>query len=134
MGITLLPVHGSGIRLLRVLRRREMVAFVVDAGLGRGGGADVTFFGRPTVFPAGPARLARLSGAPLVFGAAVRKPGGRFAALISPPLYSDRSLDADEDARRLTQAIAGIFEGHVRRHPSQWYAFRDMWPESTHAT
>ncbi len=133
MGITLLPVSGAGIRLLRALRRKEMVAFVVDAGVDRGG-VNVTFFGHPAVFPVGPARLARLSGAPIVFGLAARQPGGRFVAHISPPLLSDRTLDPDEDARQLTQRIAEIFEGYVRCYPDQWYAFRDMWPNGDGAS
>lgn len=128
MGITLLPVAGAGIKLLRALRRNQMVAFVVDIGVDNGGGVPITFFGQPTVFPAGPARLARLSGAPVVFGLAARKPGGRFVAHIAPPLFSDRKLGADEDARQLTQRIADIFESFVRRYPEQWYVFRDMWP------
>ena len=129
MGVTLLPVSRSGISLLRALRKKEMVAFVIDAGVDWGGGVPVTFFGRKTVFPDGPARLARLSGAPLVFGAAVRTPGGRFVASVTAPLYSDRKLKAGEDARRLTQKIATIFEGFVRRYPEQWYVFRQVWPE-----
>ena len=129
MGIALLPVTRSGIRLLRALRKREMVAFIVDAGIDRGGGVPVTFFGRQTMFPVGPARLARMSGAPIVFGMAVRRPGGTFVAHIAPPLFSDRGLDADEDARQLTQQIAGIFESFVRQYPDQWYVFRRMWPE-----
>ncbi len=130
MGITLLPTTGAGIKLLRALRRREMVALIVDAGIDRGGGVTVRFFGQQTVFPVAPARLARLSGAPVVFGLAARRPGGRFLAHISPPLLSDRSLDAEEDARQLTQRIADLFEGFVRRYPEQWYVFRDMWPDA----
>ena len=129
MGVTLLPVTGSGIRLLRALRKKEMVAFVIDAGVDRGGGVPVTFFGCDVVFPDGPARLARLSGAPLVFGMAVRMPEGRFTAYVAPPLYADRKLDADADAHRLTQKIAQHLEGFVRRYPEQWYVFRRIWPE-----
>ncbi len=128
MGITLLPATGSGIRLLRALRRKEMVAFVVDVGVDGVEGVPITFCGRQTVFPVGPARLARLSGAPIVFGLAARQPGGRFLVHIEPPLLSDRRLDAEEDARQLTQRIAEIFERFVRRYPDQWYAFREMWP------
>jgi phosphatidylinositol dimannoside acyltransferase len=130
MGITLLPAHRAGMRLVRTLRRREMVALVVDAGVSGGDGIPVTFFGKQTVFPAGPARLARISGAPIVFGLAARRPGGRFVAHISPPLRSDRKLAPDQDARKLTQRIADIFEDHVRRYPDQWYPFRPMWSES----
>jgi KDO2-lipid IV(A) lauroyltransferase len=129
MGVTLLPVSGSGISLLRALRKKEMVAFVIDAGIDRGGGVTVSFFGRETAFPDGPARLARLSGAPLVFGLALRRPGGRFVASVSPPVYPDQKADPEKDARRMTQEIAATFEGFVRRHPEQWYVFRDVWPD-----
>jgi KDO2-lipid IV(A) lauroyltransferase len=129
MGVTLLPVTRSGISLLRALRKKEMVAFVIDAGVDRGGGVPVTFFGRETIFPDGPARLARLSGAPLVFGLAVRRPGGHFRATVAPLLRSDRKLSAEEDARCLTQKIASTFESFVLRHPEQWYVFREIWPE-----
>jgi KDO2-lipid IV(A) lauroyltransferase len=131
MGITLLPVEKAGLRLVKALRRKEMVAFVVDAGVGRGGGVPVAFCGRETVFPSGPARLARLSGAPLVFGMVARRPGGRFMAHMEAPIAPDRALEAGDDVRRLTQRIADIFEVYVRRYPAQWYAFRDMWPEGT---
>jgi lauroyl/myristoyl acyltransferase len=129
MGISLLPVERSAFRLLRALRRREMVAMVVDAGPGLPDSIPVRFFGRDTPFPAGPARLSRLSGAPIVFGLAVRRTGGRFAAYVCPPLLPDRRAHGDTDARRLTQEIAATFEGFVRRYPTQWYAFRDMWPQ-----
>jgi len=129
MGITLLPAAGSAIKLVRALRRRQMVAFVVDVGVDKGGGVPVTFFGHRTVFPVGPARLARISGAPIVFGLAVRRPGGRFLAHICPPILSNRELDPDEDARQVTQRIADLFEGFVRRYPAQWYVFREMWPD-----
>jgi lauroyl/myristoyl acyltransferase len=128
MGIRLLPVERAGISLLRALRREEMVAFVIDAGVERGGGVPASFLGSETVFPEGPARLARLSGAPIVFAVAPRLPGGRFRAHIEPPLLSERSLPPEEDAGCLTQRLASAFERYVRRYPGQWYAFREMWP------
>lgn len=129
MGITLLPATGAGISLIRTLRRRGMVAFVVDAGIERNGAVPVTFFGRRTVFPEGPARLARLTGAPIVFAVTVRRPHGRYTAHIRPPLAAGRTLSADASVARLTQEVATVFEGFVRRYPEQWYAFRPMWPE-----
>lgn len=128
MGITLYPSTGSGMKLLRALRRNEMVALVVDIGVANGGGVPVTFFGHRTLFPVGPARLARLSGAPIIFGLAARRRDGRFVAHVGPPMFSNGELDPEEDIRRLTQRIVDEFEGFVRRYPEQWYAFRDMWP------
>ena len=129
MGIDLLPANRSGVALLRALRRGGMAAFVIDAGIDRGGAVPVTFFGRETLFPDGPARLARLSGAPLVFGAAVRLPRGRYRAFVFPPVFPDRKADPNVDAQRLTQSLAGTLEGLVRRYPAQWYAFREVWPQ-----
>jgi lauroyl/myristoyl acyltransferase len=129
MGIDLLPANRSGVALLRVLRRGGMAAFIIDAGIDRGGAVPVTFFGRETLFPDGPARLARLSGAPLVFGTAVRLPHGRYRAFVFPPLLPDREADPSADALRLTQSLATILEGLVRRYPAQWYAFREVWPQ-----
>jgi KDO2-lipid IV(A) lauroyltransferase len=129
MGIELLPATGSGMTLVRRLRRGEMVALVVDVGVSGGDGRQVSFLGHETVFPAGPARLARLSGAPIVFGWAARKPGGRYVAHVGAPILSNRDLDPDEDARQITDRIVREFEQAVRRYPEQWYVFRDMWPD-----
>jgi KDO2-lipid IV(A) lauroyltransferase len=129
MGITLLPAERSGVSLLRTLRQGGMAAFVIDAGIDRGGSVTVEFCGRPTVFPDGPARLGRLSAAPLVFATCVRLPGGHYRAHVFPPVLPDRRAEAAEDARRVTQEVARSFEDMVQRYPSQWYAFREMWPD-----
>lgn len=130
MGITLMSADGAGIGLIRRLRKGGMVAMVVDAGIDRTGSIPVQFFGRQTLFPDGPARLSRLTGAPLVFGLAVRLAGDRFRAYVCPPIIPDRNAPADRDAERLTQELATTFEGFVRRHPAQWYPFRRIWPEA----
>ena len=129
MGVELLPAVGSGMALVRRLRRGEMVALVVDLGITNGDGLNVRFFGHETMFPMGPARLARLSGAPIVFGWAARKPGGRYVAHVSAPILSNRDLDPEEDAQQITHRIVGEFEQAVRRYPEQWYVFREMWPQ-----
>jgi KDO2-lipid IV(A) lauroyltransferase len=131
MGITLTSPDGAGLGLIRTLRRRGMVAMVIDAGVERGGAVSVNFFGRPTLFPEGPARLARLTGAPIVFGLAVRRSHGRFTAGVCPPLLPDRDSPADEDVARLTQELAATFERFIRRYPAQWYAFRPIWPAAS---
>jgi len=129
MGVTLLQTAGTGRQLLRALRRGEMVALVVDIGYRNDNcGVPVSFLGHPTYFPAGLARLARLSGAPIIFGTAVRLPGNRFTAFASPPILADRTKDAAADIRNTTQRVVDIFESFVRRYPDQWYVFRDMWP------
>lgn len=128
MGITLVPSTGAGIGLIRQIRRGGMVAFAVDAGIDRPDSIPVQFFGRPTLFPEGPARLARLTGAPMVFGVGIRTQPGRYRVTIRPAIESQSDLPAEEGIKATTQAVASILEGFVRRYPAQWYAFRDMWP------
>jgi len=129
MGVTLLPARGTGMKLVRALRRKEMVALVVDIGVGKDIGVPIRFFGHETYFPVGPARLARMTGAPILFGLVVRLPGNRFAGYISPPIFANRELEANEDARITTQRIVDEFERFVRQYPDQWYIFRDMFPD-----
>lgn len=129
MGVTLLPVANSGYRLLRTLRNKEMIALVVDVGVRGYGEVPVQFFGRQTYFPGGPARLARLSGAPVLFGVGLRDSDTKFVAYVSPPVFADREADAEQDVMNTTQKLVDIFEAYVRRYPGQWYAFRDMWPQ-----
>jgi KDO2-lipid IV(A) lauroyltransferase len=128
MGITLLPVQRAGVSLIRTLKRGGMVAMLADVGFGRGGETPVTFFGRETLFPDWPARLARVTGAPIIFGMAARKPRGKYRVHICPPIYSNRDLPAESDVPATTQKVAAILEAFVRRYPAQWYAFREMWP------
>lgn len=125
-GVKLLPVEKAGISLLRTLRRNGMVALVIDAGVNKKIGVKARFMGREAIFPVGPARLARVSGAPLIFGLAIRRRELRYSVYISRPIFSDRSLDPDEDIRRLTQQLVDELEKFVRQYPNQWYIFRDL--------
>jgi len=106
-----------------------MIASVIDMGIQEGGGVEVDFFGHPTPFPAGPAKLARWSGAPLVFGLARRTADGRFVVQVAPPVMPERSPDRQRDIQAITQRLVDILAGFVRRYPEQWYMFRDMWPQ-----
>lgn len=128
LGVTLIDRDKSGRKLLRVLRRGGLIALVIDMGIQETGGVEVSFFGSPTVFPAGPAKIARWSGAPLVFALARRTADGRFIIQAAPPVLPRRSDDAQRDIQVTTQELVDIFADFVRQYPEQWYMFRDMWP------
>jgi KDO2-lipid IV(A) lauroyltransferase len=115
-------------RMLRALRRRRMVGLVADVGIKNSGGVRVAFFGRDTYFPAGPARLSRLSGAPIVFGCAIRTKKGTYDIVIGAPILPRQSVDERADMESMTQQVVDQLESLIRRHPDQWYMFRDMWP------
>jgi len=129
--ITLLSPDGAAKKVLGALRRNEMVGLLMDLGP-RAQAFDVVeaeFFGTTTAFPAVAANLARVSGAPIVVAAVVRKHDNTFTGIALPPIFVERTKQAAEDVQHATQAIAHGLEGFVRRWPDQWYIFRPMWPQ-----
>jgi len=128
--ITLLSPDGAAKKVLGALRRNEMVGLMMDLGPRAQAfdTVDAEFFGTPTAFPAVAANLARVSGAPIVVSACVRRRDNTFTGIALPPIFVERTKQAAEDVQHATQAIARGLEGFVTRWPDQWYIFRPMWP------
>lgn len=128
--ITLLSPDGAAKKVLRALRRNEMVGLMMDLGPRTQAldNVETSFFGRQTAFPAVAASLARVSGAPIVVSACVRERNNTFTGIALPPIFVERTLQAAQDVEIATAKIALGLESFVRRWPDQWYIFRPMWP------
>jgi phosphatidylinositol dimannoside acyltransferase len=130
-GMQVIAVESGTRDILRVLRRNEVLAFLVDRPMHRqGDGVPVEFFGAWTRVPGGAATLALRTGAGLIAACVVRS-GSGYAVHISPPLAAERSSDLQADIQRLTQAVMHALEGFIRQYPDQWFMFRPMWPTPT---
>lgn len=110
------------VALLGALRRGEVVALQGDRALGTRGDVPVPFFGDPAPFPVGPFVLARASGRPVVPAFCLLEPDLRYAVTILEPLTVRRG--EEEEALRVWVAR---LEEVVRRHPTQWFNFFDIW-------
>lgn len=108
-----------------VLRRREMLALLIDWGY-RADGIPVRLFGGWTTLPAGPASLAAKTGATIVPVTIRRLPDGRFRATLDGPIRV--ASNAPADLQRATQEVAAALERTVGAAPEQWYSFKPMWP------
>ena len=108
--------------LVAALRRGEVVAVQGDRALGTRGDTLVPFFGRPAPFPRGPFVLARALGVPLVPAFCMLGPDHRYVVTMPEPLTV--TAGAEEDALR---SWVGLLENTVRRHPTQWFNFFDVW-------
>lgn len=129
-GIVLMSPEGAAKKVLQALRRNEMVGLMMDLGP-RAHAFDtvqVRFFGRDTTFPAVAAHLARVSGAPIVVGSVIRRPGKRFLGVAHEPIFVERTRRAVDDIEHATQRIVSHIERFVAVAPEQWYIFRPMWP------
>ena len=110
------------LQLVAALRRGEVVAVQGDRALGTRGDALVPFFGRPAPFPLGPFVLARALRVPLVPAFCMLDADRRYAVTVPEPLTV--AAGGEEDALR---AWVALLEDTVRRHPTQWFNFFDVW-------
>jgi len=99
-----------------LLKSGTSVAIVADQAAGARG-ETVTFLGRPASTFRGPARLARATGAPLLFGSMIRA-GGEYRMAIEA---------CEQPERSLTEFWVRRLEARVRETPAQYLWFHRRW-------
>jgi lauroyl/myristoyl acyltransferase len=128
MGLTGVPLgEGSSAIVLRALRHGAVVGLLSDRDL-VGNGVEVGFFGERTTLPGGPATLALRTGAALIPAAVYAGPGSWHTCVVAEPLDTTRTGSLRADVARLTQEMATVFEGLIRRRPEQWHLYQPNWP------
>lgn len=129
-GIDIIPMEASARRILRVLQKNQLVGIVADRPMPAGEGTPITFFGRKTYVPGGPAALALKSGAIIIPGYAWYGQHNQIYLRAFPPIVPQerRGEDRTNEVVRLTQCIYDTLEEMVRDWTTQWYMFRPFWP------
>jgi KDO2-lipid IV(A) lauroyltransferase len=113
-------------RVPRALRAGRAVAFLVDQGAVGLASTWVKFFGRYAKTPRGPAVFALRLGAPIVFGAAVRQPSGRYV-LSFEPIDATETGDREADVDRIVAEYTAVLERWIRRTPEQYFWHHRRW-------
>jgi len=111
--------------IYKVLRRREMLALLVDWGY-RSDGIPVRLFGAWTALPAGPATLAAKTGSRILPITIRRERDGTFTVSWPPPI--DVATADPAALQRATQAMADALATTIAAAPEQWYSFKPIWP------
>ena len=114
--------------VLRVLSENGIVAMQGDRDFDNTGIA-VPFFGREAYFPRGPLRVAMASGATVLPSFIVRRPDGRYRAIVEEPLVVETGEDRDAALRRNLERYVAILERYVKEYPDQWYCFYPFWDD-----
>jgi KDO2-lipid IV(A) lauroyltransferase len=112
----------TSLALLAALRRGEIVALQGDRALGTRGDLAQSFFGAPALFPLGPFMLARAARAPVVPAFCLLDEERRYRIVVGAPSV----VKAGDEAAALGRWV-GVLETMVRRHPTQWFNFYDVW-------
>jgi phosphatidylinositol dimannoside acyltransferase len=114
-------------RLGEALAAQAVVVLVADRDLS-GRGVEVDFFGERTTIPAGPARLARRTGAPLLPAAIHDLGGGRHRGVIRPPITVPSTGDERHDVSVASQRLVHELEDLISAAPEQWHLMVPNWP------
>ena len=126
-GIDVIPLGSDALgRLVKAVDDCKIVCLLSDRDLG-GNGIEVDFFGEKTTLPAGPALLARRTGAPLLPTAVYFRGNGR-VGWVDEAIEADPNLPLRADIARMTGELAVALEGLIRAAPDQWHLLEPNWP------
>ncbi|MGW4478179.1 phosphatidylinositol mannoside acyltransferase [Rhodococcus triatomae] len=127
LGFEIIPLSGGAEppfdSLTTRLRRGRIVGLLADRDLS-GTGVPVTFFGEQARMPAGPARLAIDTGAPLLPVHCWFTPDG-WGFRVDPP------VDTAGGVQHTTQALADRFAAGIAAHPADWHMLQPLWTVDT---
>jgi KDO2-lipid IV(A) lauroyltransferase len=125
LGFEILPLTGgdrpASMVLAERLRENRIICLLADRDLTRAG-LPVTFFGEPTRMPAGPAKLAEMTGAALLPLGCWFTDGG-WGFRIHPPI----TVTGQDGVHAATQAMADVFAGDIAAHPADWHMTQQLW-------
>lgn len=127
-GVSVLALGNAAKGCLKALRKNELLGLVGDRDF-VGKGMVVEFFGKPTVFPLGPAALSLQTKSKIIPGFMLRNKDDSFDLVMDKPIEYIPTGDNEKDERELIIRYKTIFEDYIRRYPEQWYMFRRFWKE-----
>lgn len=113
-------------KILKVLKENRIVGIVADQDVDSVEGVFVNFFGRPAYTPAGPAAIAKTSGAALIPVFIIRK-NGRHELVIEEPIELADTGDKPGDIIKNTQKWSDVVESYIKRYPEQWVWMHKRW-------
>jgi lauroyl/myristoyl acyltransferase len=134
VGMNIIRVSTGSLRqIFTALKKNEVVVLLFDRPEAADQGVPVKFFGETAYVPAGPAAIALKTRATVLIGSCLRRPGNKtFYGAVEPAIDYEPYLtgDKEQDIKIITQIIVYKMEQIIRRHPDQWYMFREMWPRT----
>jgi KDO2-lipid IV(A) lauroyltransferase len=127
-GTVSLPKKSAAKAALRALHRHQIVAIPADQNQTRRYGVFADLFGLPASTTPGPARLAMLSGAPVVPVFLVRQgTTDQHRIVVLPEVELVKTGDREADVIENTRRCNAVFETVLRRYPEQWIWFHKRW-------
>jgi len=127
-GLTIIPVDGPLLSLVRALKKNEIVGLASDLDVTKSG-IVVNFFDAPARLPDGHVQLALKTGAALLPAFSMRLPDNTFAAYAEPAIELRNTGDSNADIRAGVEQVARVMEKWLGQRPEQWVMFHRIWEE-----
>lgn len=103
--------------MISVIRKGEILGFVMDQKPDSRKGPEVEFFDRPTVFVSGPAKLAAKMNSPVLGVFCMREGPWQYRIVHKVILEAEHDVS---DELHLTQEMASEIERVIKLYPEQW--------------
>jgi KDO2-lipid IV(A) lauroyltransferase len=125
-GVGVIPL-GKAVRTsLDLLKDNKLLALVGDRDFTEKG-IVLDFFGKPALFPIGPAAFSLKTGALIVPGFMVRNKDDSFTLRIEKPIEYNPTENKEGDIKAIILRYKAVFENYICKYPDQWYMFRKFW-------
>ncbi len=128
--MSLLPVDGPLLGLVRALRRGEAVAVAADRDI-TDSGIEVEFFDAPARLPDGHVQLALRTGARIVTAFSLRQADNSASLHIEPALELEETGDFELDVRVNSRKVVARMEQWISRYPEQWLMLYPIWRDTS---
>ncbi|MCX7977718.1 MAG: lysophospholipid acyltransferase family protein [Bdellovibrionaceae bacterium] len=133
-GVKFIEPHGekTPFQILRAIREKEFVAFVLDQYMGPPYGIETSFFGRKTGTAMGLALFFLKTGSPVVPVYSYEGSDNKMHIVFLPALDLEALVDTQDRGKTilsLTQKFCDTIEECVRRHPEEWLWVHRRWKE-----
>ena len=110
----------------RSLKSNHLLAVLGDRDFTRNG-IMTEFFGKRALIPKGAAVFSYKVGSAIVPAFMIRQKDDTFTLFIDEPIFPDTGMEEDAAIVDLTKKCTAVIESYVRKYPTQWYIFKDLW-------
>lgn len=127
-GLNVIPLGKAARLCLSILNENKIIALAGDRDFSKSG-VLLDFFGKPAIFPEGPAAFSLKTQAPIVPAFTIRNKDDSFTLRFEEPIEFKPEGDREKDIKALIFKYKIIFENYIKKYPEQWYMFKRFWVE-----
>jgi lauroyl/myristoyl acyltransferase len=121
-GLEIVSISEPPLRALNALRAGQVLIVLADVAQPQMRTVEVTLLDAPIRLPAGPAALARISGAPIVPFAALPIDTRAWRMWTGTPIEPPARRSGRDGETAAMQQLADSWSAVIRAHPTQWAA------------